>query len=194
MKTIKLVFTVVAAAITTMAAAIENPKVNLVPLSDERAAVTVKNAKPAFFEVSIKAENGDLVYYKQTENPSTDYKQIYDFTDLADGTYVLNLEVEGTKVTNNFEVSRNGIEVGEAQVRFAPYFDFNNDELKLSYLNFDQETLKLYFYNNNELVYKTEVGKDFNITKGYDLSKLQSGSYQVVLSSLNNKYTFDVEK
>jgi hypothetical protein len=85
---------------------------------------------------------------------------------------------------NDFRISGKGIEVGESKVRFAPYFDFKNNELKLSYLNFDQENLKLYFYNNEGLVYESKLGRDFNITTGYDLSGLKNGNYRVVLSSL----------
>lgn len=194
MKTIKLAFTVAALAAATIATAIEKPKMNVVPLNSERAIVSVTNENPAIFEVSIEAENGDMVYYKQTNEPVTDFKQIYDFKNLAEGKYVLNLKVNDTKVMNDFQVSTKGIEVGESKVRFAPYFDFKNDELKLSYLNFDQENLKLYFYNNEGLVYETKLGRDFNITTGYDLSGLKSGNYKVVLSSFNNEFIYNLVK
>lgn len=194
MKTIKLTLAVVVLGLATVATAIEKPKMNVIPLSAERAVVTATNENPAFFEVSIKAENGDMVYYKQTSSPVTDFKQIYDFKDLAEGKYVLNLKVNDTKVINDFEVSRKGIEVGEAKVRFAPYFDFKNNELKLSYLNFDQENLKLYLYNNDGLIYESRIGRDFNITKGFDLSRLDSGTYRVVLSSFSNEYSYNLVK
>lgn len=194
MKTIKLAFTVAALAVATIASAVEKPKMNVIPINSERAIVSVTNANAAIFEVSIEAENGDIVYYKQTSEPVTDFKQIYDFKDLADGKYVLNLKVNDTKVMNEFQVSGNGIEVGESKVRFAPYFDFKNNELKLSYLNFDQENLRLYFYNNEGLVYESKLGRDFNITTGYDLSKLDKGKYKVVLSSYSNEFTYDLVK
>jgi hypothetical protein len=194
MKTIKLAFTVAALAAATIANAVEKPKMNVVPLNSERAIVSVTNVNPAIFEVSIEAENGDMVYYKQTSEPVTDFKQVYDFKNLAQGKYVLNLQVNNTKVMNDFQVSGKGIEVGESKVRFAPYFDFKNDELKLSYLNFDQENLKLYFYDNEGLVYETKLGRDFNITTGYDLSGLKNGNYRVVLSSFNNEFTYNLLK
>jgi hypothetical protein len=194
MKTIKLAFTVAALAAATIANAVEKPKMNVVPLNSERAIVSVTNVNPAIFEVSIEAENGDMVYYKQTSEPVTDFKQIYDFKNLAQGKYVLNLQVNNTKVMNDFQVSGKGIEVGESKVRFAPYFEFKNDELKLSYLNFDQENLKLYFYDNEGLVYETKLGRDFNITTGYDLSGLKNGNYRVVLSSFNNEFTYNLLK
>lgn len=194
MKTIKLAFTVAAFAAATIATAVEKPKLNVIPLSSERAIVAVTNENPAIFEVSIEAENGDMVYFKQTSEPVTDFKQIYDFKNLADGKYVLNLKVNDTKVINDFQVSNKKIEVGESKVRFAPYFNFKNNELKLSYLNFDQENLNLYFYDSEGLVYETKLGRDFNVTTGYDLSKLANGTYRVVLSSANNEFTYDLVK
>ncbi|MCA1760457.1 MAG: hypothetical protein LC658_11880, partial [Bacteroidales bacterium] len=101
MKTIKLAFTVAALAAATIATAVEKPKMNVVPINSERAIVSVTNVNPAIFEVSIEAENGDMVYYKQTSEPVTDFKQIYDFKDLAYGKYVLNMKVNDTKVMND---------------------------------------------------------------------------------------------
>jgi hypothetical protein len=194
MKTIKFAFTFAAFAAVAMATAVEKPKMNVIPLNAERVVVLATNENPAYFELSINAANGDLVYYKQTSNPVTDFKQVYDFKDLADGKYAMNLTVNDTKVINDFEVTRKGIDVGEAKVRFAPYFNFKNNELKLSYLNFDQENMNLAIYNSNGLVYESRIGRDFNITKGYDLSKLETGSYRVMLSSFNNEYQFDLVK
>jgi hypothetical protein len=194
MKTIKLAFTVAALAVATIATAVEKPKMNVIPLNSERAIVSVTNENSAIFEVSIEAENGDLVYYKQTSEPVTDFRQVYDFKNLAEGKYVLNLQINDTKVMNDFRISGKGIEIGESKVRFAPYFNFKNNELKLSYLNFDQENLKLYFYNNEGLVYESKLGRDFNITTGYDLSGLKNGNYRVVLSSFNNEFTYNLVK
>jgi hypothetical protein len=194
MKTIKLAFTVAALAASTIATAVEKPKMNVIPLNTERAVVLATNENPAYFELSIKAQNGDLVYYKQTTNPVTDYRQVYDLKGLTYGKYQMNLKVNDTKVIKDFEVSRKGIEVGESEIRFAPYFHYKNNKLKFSYLNFDEENLNFYLYNNEGLVYESKIGRDFNITKGFDLSRLESGSYRVVLSSYSNEYSYNLVK
>ena len=194
MKTIKLVFTVMAVAVATIVTGVEKPKMNVIPLTADRAIVSIENENPAQFEVSIKAENGDLVYYKQSSNSITDYRKVFDFKDLEAGSYVFNLKVNETSVSNEFSVSHKGIVVGEKKMRFAPYFNYNEDVLQLSYLNFDQEKLNLKFFNNSGLVYQTELGKDFNIATGYDLSKLEEGSYTVILSSFDNEFTYKLVK
>lgn len=196
MKTIKLVFTVMALAVATITTAVEKPKVSVTPITADRAVVSILNENPAVFEMSIEDKTGAIVYYKQTNNAITDYRKVYDFAGLEAGEYVFNLKVNDTKVSNNFEVSDNGIVVGESKMRFAPYFNYEEKEgvLQLSYLNFDREPLKLNFYNENGLVYKTELGKDFNIVTGYDLSKLEKGNYRVVLTSYSNEYAYDLVK
>ena len=194
MKTIKLAVTMALVALATFTNAVERPKLNVIPVNNERAIVAVSNENAAYMELSILASNGDVVYYRQTKDPVTSYHKLYDFKNLAHGKYVLNLKVNDTNVTNGFEVSAKGIKVGENKMTFDPWFAFSNNELKVSYLNFDQEDLYLYLYNDNGLVYQKRLGKDFSITKGYDLTKLQKGNYRAVLSSDSSDYTFHLSK
>ncbi|HKJ79824.1 MAG TPA: hypothetical protein VKA10_09825 [Prolixibacteraceae bacterium] len=175
MKTIKLFITVTALAIAAIVNAVENPKLNVIPLTANRAVVSAINEKEAVFEISVKTKkDGVLVYYKQTNQPLDNYKKIYDFEALEDGAYVLNLKVNNTVVSREFEVNFDGIRVGDSKMKYAPYFNFDNGNLKFSYLNFDKENLKLKIYKGGELVYKSTLGNDFAVSEGYDLSKLKA--------------------
>jgi hypothetical protein len=194
MKTIKLALSMAFVASAIFTDAVERPNLNVIPVNNERAIVAVSNENAAYMELSILASNGDVVYYRQTSDPVTSYQKLYDFKNLAHGKYVLNLKVNETNISNSFEVSPKGIKVGENKMTYDPWFAFNNNELKVSYLNFDQENLYLYLYNDNGLVYQKRLGRDFSITKGYDLSKLQNGVYKAVLSSGSHDYTFHLSK
>ncbi|QIA06831.1 hypothetical protein [Draconibacterium halophilum] len=194
MKTIKLLSTVLAVAIVAIATAVEKPKMNLVPLSADRAVITIQNENASLFELSIHAENGELVYYKQTTKPLNSYQKIYDFANLENGNYTMDVRVNDTRILKDFEVASKGIFVGESKLRIDPYFAFAGDVLKLTYLNFDQESLSLNIYDENGLVYESKLGKDFNVAAGYDLSSLREGEYEVVLSSLNNDFSFSLVK
>lgn len=194
MKTKQFLFTVALVAVTLVSGAVEKPKMNVIPLSDENALIAVANPSPAYFELSIEAENGDLVYYKQSDKELTDLRQIINFSNLENGVYTLKLDVKGTTVSRDFEISGSGIQVGDDYTRYPPYFDYSGEVLKLSYLNFDQNNFWLKIYNNGELVYENKLGKDFVVQAGFDLSKLEKGKYQVELASLNNYYTYDIEK
>jgi hypothetical protein len=52
----------------------------------------------------------------------------------------------------------------------------------------------LYIYNDEGLVFQKRLGKNFAIQNAFDLSKLESGNYKVVLSSNNNDYPFKLVK
>nr|WP_321358747.1 hypothetical protein [uncultured Draconibacterium sp.] len=194
MKTIKFLTTVMALAIVAVATAVEKPKMDVVPLSEDRAVVSILNGAEALFELSIRAEDGELVYYKQATNPSNTYQKIFDFKNIEDGDYTMDLRVNDTRLIKDITVSAKGIAVGESKMRIDPYFGFSNDVLKLTYLNFDQENLSLNIYDNNGLVYESKLGQDFNIATGFDLSALAAGQYEVVLTSLNNDFSFSLEK
>ena len=194
MKTIKLLFTVTAFAIAAIASAVEKPKMNVIPLSADRAIVAITNENAAYFELSIQAEDGSMVYYKQSNKPLTDYQKVFDFTNLVDGKYVLNLKVNDTQLARNFEIAHKGISVGDSKMTFDPYFDYKDNVLKFSYLNFDKKNLNFAIYSNGNLVYKSKLGNDFAVSSGYDLSKLESGEYTVILSSLNDEYAFNLVK
>ncbi len=194
MKTIKLLFTVLAVAVVAVATAVEKPKMSVTPLSDDKAVVTIMNENASLFELSIQSENGELIYYKHTTKPMNSYQKIYDFKNLENGKYTMDLRVNDTRLIKDVEVASNGIFVGESKLRIDPYFAFADDVLKLTYLNFDEERLSLNIYDEKGLVYQSDLGKDFNVASGYDLSALRDGKYEVILSSYNNEFAFSLEK
>ena len=63
-------------AIVVVATAVEKPKMDIVPLSEDRAVVSILNGAEALFELSVRSEDGELVYYKQAASPSLTYQKI----------------------------------------------------------------------------------------------------------------------
>lgn len=194
MKTIKLLFAVLAGVVVATATAVEKPKLNVIPLTANRAIVSIQNEKEALIELSIKSENGELVYFKQSNKPLSSYQKIFDFEELKNGSYVMNLNVNGTRLSRDFDVASNEITIGESKMRFDPYFNYADNVLKLSYLNYDNENMKLTIYGKDGVLFESKLGKDFNISAGYDLAKLAEGSYKVILSSLNNDFSYSIVK
>ena len=194
MKTLKLLFTLTAVAIVAIASAVENPKMSVTPITADRAVVSVLNSKPAIFEMSVKAQNGDIVYYKQSRKALTSYKKIFDFQYLENGIYSMILKINDTELTRTLEVTPGKINIGESKLTFDPHFVFDGTVLKFSYLNYEKENFILNIYNDQDLIYKTKLGKDFAISSGFDLSKLENGKYKVILSSLNKEYEYSLVK
>lgn len=194
MKTLKFLTSMSAVAIVAIATAVEKPKMNVIPLSPDRAVVAITNEKPAYFEVSIETQKGDLVYYKKSSTPITDYQKTFDFTNLENGDYVISLKVNDTQLSKNFNVNSKQILVGESMLKFDPYFTFSDNVLKFSLLNVDQESFRFSLFSDGELVYQKKLGNDYSLQKGFDLSRLGKGEYKVVLSSLSNEYSYSLVK
>jgi hypothetical protein len=194
MKTIKILSVLTLVAVVGIAAATEKPKMNVIPLGNEKALIAIENEKPAYFELSIESQYGDLVYYKESATELTNLRQVINYAALEKGSYSMKLKVNDTFLKTDFTIDHKSMMVGESRMEYAPYFEFKNNDLKFSYLNFDKENMGIKIINNGEVVFEKKLGKDFIITSGYDLSKLDAGKYQVELTSMNNQFTYDIEK
>lgn len=194
MKTIKFLSVLVLVAVVGIATAVEKPQMNVIRLDNEKALIAIANEKPAHFELSIESENGDLVYYKESETEITNLRQVVNYSALEKGLYTLKLKVNDTSATKEFKIDNRGLNVGETKINYDPYFSYSDNVLKLSFLNFDKENIQFRIYNNGELEFENKLGKDFVISAGYDLSKLKPGKYQIELSSLTNQFSYNIEK
>jgi hypothetical protein len=154
----------------------------------------VANEKPAYFELSILSEKGDLVYYKESSSEITDFRQLINYSNLENGNYSLKLKVNNTYVSRNLAINNNEMIVGETKMMYAPYFALENDILKLSFLNFDEQNMKFRILQDGELVFENRLGNEFVISEGFDISKLEKGNYEIELSSYKNQFSYNIEK
>ena len=169
-----------------------NLKVNILPLTAEKAVVAISNTAVANFQISIANEKGEVVYYKETDADSKDFRKVFDFSNLDKGDYKLSVTVNESTTERPFKIENKNIAVGKEKSIMEPYFAYKDGVLKLSYLNFSEENLSLNFYDKNDLVYSKEIGDRFNVNEGFNLSKLDKGVYSVVLSTDEKSYTYNV--
>lgn len=194
MKTISkvtMMFAFVAFANTLMAAG--NLKVNILPLTSEKAVVAISNTSASNFKISIENEKGETIFYKETGTDSNNFSKVFDFSDLESGNYKLSVSIDGLSSERPFKIGKSDISVGNEKSLMEPFFAYKNGVLKFSYLNFPEENLSLNFYDTNNLVYSKELGDKFNVSEGFDLSKLNKGSYKVVLSTDSKSYSYELK-
>lgn len=194
MKTMKTMFTIAAVTFVLFAAAVEKPKMNVIPLESDRAVVALSNETPAYFEINVKAEDGTTVYFKESNKKLTDYSKVFDFSSLESGTYEISMKVNDTKIKREIEIENGQINVGDAKISYDPYVNLDGNVLKVSYLNFEKENITVQIYDNVGLVYRSNIGNEFALNAGFDLSNLNSGDYEVVLSGGNDSYSYSVSK
>lgn len=178
--------------IANIALATGNLRVNILPLTAEKAVIAISNSAESIFQISIEDANGDVVYFKETEGNTADYRKVYDFTQLQSGDYKLVVSIDGVIGQRNFSINRHEISVGKEKTLVAPFFSYKDDILRLAFLNHNSENTKLYIYSNGELVYSKALENTFSINEGLNLSKLSAGDYSVVLASGNETYDYSV--
>jgi hypothetical protein len=170
-----------------------NLRVSLTGPTSESATVKISNTQLSTYDIKVTDENGRTIFTKQTESSSKDYIRQYDFSQLENGIYFLTVKAEKTTNETKFSVKNGAIElIGERKI-LEPYFNFEDDKLKMTFLNFSTEesTLIVYDDKRNEL-YSKKLSADFNIQHGLDMSNLPKGAYEIVLSTDSNLFDFNV--
>lgn len=180
--------------VSATAVASGNLKVTLTPGEAEKTIVNVSTTTQSHYSIEMKNQRGDVVFYKETKEPSTSYKKIYDFSNLENGTYTFTVKIDNEMQTKNLDIRFGEVKVLGSRKDAEPFFKFEDNMLKLSYLNFEQEDVKLYLYDRktNDLVMEKELNSDFAITYGLDFSKVKNGTYDAILAGDYMSYSYEV--
>lgn len=189
---VTLVIAFVAFANTLFAAG--NLKVNLVPVTGEKALVSISSLSNTNFQITLCDENGRIVYYKEISNPAENYRKIFDFSGLEPGNYKIAVVCDALTTERAFLKTRSAIQVGAEKTTLEPFFGYKDGILRCTYLNFSKEPMTLKFYDKNELVYTKNVGRNFIVTEALNLSKLEDGNYVAVLTSGDKEYSYTIDK
>jgi hypothetical protein len=169
-----------------------NLKVNILPLSSEKALVAISSFNKSNLKISVEDQMGRIVYYKETTDSSNTYRKVYNFSDLENGAYNLTVVSDGLTTERSFQISENKIQVGAEKTTIEPFFGFENGILKCTYLNFPEENITLNFYANDQLVYSKKIGRNFNVVEALNLSKLDKGSYIAILAAGDKEYSYNI--
>jgi YbbR domain-containing protein len=195
MKTKNLVLTAMAVFVAATGFATQLPTMNVIPVQNEKALVAFETMSPANFELSLKNQRGETIYYKKSEEPAQAYKLVFDLNDLEDGNYQVNLKHGNCQLSRQITVlNRSYLKVGEEIRMFSPYYKFENNTLQISYLNNSQKNVFLNIFRDGQYVTGKKLGKEMCIQKALDFSKLEEGTYDVVLTNNSNEFQFTVQK
>lgn len=193
MKTKQLVLVLLAFAFSLSAVATEIPKMNVVAVDETKAYVVAITSPDVASEVSIVAENGEVVYYKRTKAAS-EFKSVLNLSQLEDGIYTIKLETGKSSAQRKMEISQGKVAVKPLQVTLDPFFAYDGKMLKLTYLNYEKIHMSMLVYNGSQLVEEFKLGNNFNIQRAFDLSKLVKGEFDFVLAGTNQDYSYKITK
>lgn len=195
MKTIRTIFTVLLAtfAVNALVASEGNLVVNFESTDTDFAIVEMSSNKVSEFNVDITDAYGVKLYSSKTVTPTSVMKKKYDFSDLDDGTYLFKVKVDKETTTKVLEIENGEVELVESRKSIDPLFHKDDKMLNLTYLNFQEEDVKLYVYDSNRtLLAESKLGNDIAIHKSVDISKLRYGLYEVVITNDRDVYGYNL--
>lgn len=189
---VALVVALFAVANTVLAGG--NLKVNLVPVSNEKALLAISSLSDTNVQITLTNENKQVVYFSETTGSAENYRKLFDFAGLEPGTYKITAVCGALHAERSFQKDKKGLFVGKEVTELEPFFSYQNGLFRFTYLNFQENNMELSLYASNDLVYQKELGRNFKINEAFDLSRLRPGTYQAALSSGENTYWFTVER
>lgn len=193
MKTKQLVLVLLAFAFTVSAVATEIPKMNVVAIDKAKAYVAAITSPDVASEVSIIDENGEVVYYKISK-AAPEFKSVLNLSQLEDGMYTIQLKTGKVSAQRKMEITEGKVSVKPLQVKMDPFFAYDGNMLRLTYLNHEKNDVSMLVYNRSQLVEEFKLGDKFNIQRAFDLSKLVNGEFYFVLGGVNQNYSYTVKR
>lgn len=174
--------------ITSVAMASGNLKVNMADSESESTVMKISNSELVNYEIELQDAWGTQIYEMNTEIPRSEVNKRYDFSNLENGTYWYSVKTGDEEIRKQLSINYGEVEVMDVRKTVDPYFIQNGEKVDLTYLNYENEKIKLYVYDNNTLLKEISLGDDFTIHKRIDLSELKTGQYSVVLTNAVDIY------
>jgi hypothetical protein len=145
-------------------------------------------------ELTIANEDGQVVYSSQPRKTGTNLVKIFNLSNLENGNYTFKFKNGTSTVKREVLIENGNVSVQPLVTEYAPVFAFDKNILKVSYMNYLNKNVVLYVYDDEDLIFKSSLGKDFSMQRGFDFSKLERGEYNVVLASADEKYAYSFTK
>ena len=169
-----------------------NFKVNVALKSESKDLTQISNNSEQKYEIIISDLNGEVLYDRQAKGEQLESSKIFDFSKSEPGVYKMQVEFNGGSSEQLVTVNKTGVEVGEIVQKAEPIFTFKDNLLLVSFQNQNEEAMKLDVYSDENLIYEKSLNKSKRLVKKFDLSKLDKGDYQVVFTTGDNQYEYDL--
>lgn len=155
--------------------------------SNELKNIVVTNIKKGH-ELIVKNEAGRIVY-KEVATANGEFKSDFDFTDLNDGVYTLEVNKDTAIDIQKFKVTNHNVTYIEEAKLFKPIVRLNNDRLYVSQLALNSaRSMNVTIFYEDELIKSETVNGGQILNRVYHLGEDVSGTYTVVVKANNRKF------
>ncbi len=194
MKTKVFILTALAVLFTTAGFATKFPTMSVVSVDSEKAMVTFEPGAAKSFELKITDQQGQVLYYKKSESTSTDYKKVFDFSELKSGNFNLSINYDNCSISRNLVKENDQLTIGSELRLYEPWYRIEGDKLLVTHLNPSLKNVYMNIYENGQYVTRKKLGNEMAINKCIDISKLEGGEYQFILTDWYNEHPLIVKK
>jgi len=195
MKTIiQIIWVIIFVSFTDTLFAVGYLKVSILPVSAEKGFVSVSTLGNNNLNLIVTNDHGEVLYSKENLEQTKDYRSEFDFHELENGKYKITAVSDDITTERLFRMTNKGIKVGKEKTFMKPYLEYKNGILKFTILNFQKENLTVNLLNRNQLLYNKEIGYNFIASDRLDLSYLENGTYEVILSVGGKEYSYLINK
>lgn len=199
MKNLKKVALLVLAVVLTNAsiasandAVDPDAKVSVKQIKSEqkKALIRITNLsddKPAILRIKDKQGN---VLHKEVVDQSKVYAKKYDFSELPNGEYVVELKTTEGVIKETF-----ALEAGKTNsMYFKPAVQVEPGLIKVAFINRIDTPVSLKLYDERgEVLYEEMVPSQEKFAKGLNVSKLHAGQYSLAVSGSNYVYSRSIQ-
>ncbi|MCA0131382.1 hypothetical protein [Winogradskyella alexanderae] len=139
--------------------------------------------------ISVYNSEGTVIYSGKVKN-SGNLTRLYDFTQLDNGVYTI-------EINKDFEIEVSSIEVKNKKVKFVhskerifkPVFRNKDSRLIISKLGVDTNEMNVTLYFEDNLIYSDTVKGDQVLNRVYRLDESLPGEYTAVVKFNNRVFT-----
>ncbi|WP_299121009.1 hypothetical protein [uncultured Winogradskyella sp.] len=134
-------------------------------------------------QISVTDASGEIIYSGEIKH-NGNLTTLFDFSQLKDGKYTV-------EVTKGFEIEINSIEVKDhtvsintdKQIIFKPVVRNRNNQVLISKLTLDSNTMKVELYFEGELIHSETVEGNNVLNRVYKLDETLKGHYTAKIES-----------
>lgn len=182
MKTIKRIVLGVALMLGTFTNYANNTELDNL-LDTKKVRVVFKGAKKGH-QLKIKDNNGINLHFENVSRTGNLIK-FFDFSNLKDGNYTLELEKEFEIIIKSFYIRGTKV-VFDGEIKekiFKPVIRTKKNRLMITKINFYKKPLKVEIYYKNEMIYSDSIKGEKLINRVYKLDELKAGNYKVIIQN-----------
>jgi len=139
-------------------------------------------------QLKVKDQNGEVLYSEEIKRKGNITKS-FNFNNLKDGSYTLELEKDFEIIVKSIKIERNKVVIEKAEnIIFKPVIRLESDKLMISKITFDKKPLEIALFFKGEIIYSETIKGGPIVNRIYKLDLKAKGDYEIVIENNGRTY------